>query len=70
MKLEKFIALKAYIRKRLEINLLSFYLRKVKQEGQPKPKRNRLKKKNKNSRAGINDIEKRKIIKNINKTKS
>lgn len=67
----KFIALNAYIRKeeRSKINNLNFHLRKQQKEEQTKPKAHRRKEIIK-IRAEINEIENRKSVEEINKTKS
>ena len=67
----KFIAIQSYLRKqeKSQINNLTLYLKQLEKEEQTKPKVSRLKEIIK-IRAEINEIETKKTIAKINKTKS
>ena len=67
----KFIAIQSYLRKqeKSQINNLTLHLKELEKEEQTKPTVNRRKDIMK-IRAEINEIEKKKIVAKINKTKS
>ena len=71
LRLGKFIAVCVYIKKeeRTQISNLNFHVKKLEKEEQIKSKASRRKKIIK-IRAEINELEKRKAIQKINKTKS
>ena len=67
----KFVAIQSYLKKqeKSQVNNLTLHLKKLEKEEQTKPKISRRKEIIKN-RAKINEIETRKTIAKINKTKS
>ena len=65
----KFIAIQSHLKKKKQTNYLTLHLKQLEEEEQRKPKVSRRKETIK-IRAEINEIEKKKTIATINKTKS